>query len=328
MNNIMIELLSFINQYCTKYGTNIVYGVLLGFVFILILFVYIIGRHIKQTLIKRKVCRFFDLSDLDKFEVRKMGKSGTVNYREDGVNSFNLSLPHWKYMLEDGSKDKVKLFNRVVWEKSILWLHAGKNVYVVSNKDPWDMIYLVQRLRESGLDIAPCQQELDKQDALEQAKKSCNKEIYNLVQQINGDKEKFVELCRERLLAWGYNVADAPQNTCDIDLFVQRKGRPSIVRCLLISQGQLINLDDLQSFKKDAETFFAETCMLITTGSVTVAAAGYARENKINIISGEQFVEFLQKDVSSVGKGYLDWGMTNSDIISLLDDECADCIFN
>lgn len=321
------ELFALLNLYSVKYGAGLIYGILIGCLALIIFICFMVFRKVNKVLIKRNVCRFFELSDLDNFDVRKMGRPRTKYYREDGVNSFNLSLPHWKYMLEDGSKDKSKLFNKVVWEKSILWLHAGRKVYVVYTKDPWDMVCLVHILRESGLDISPCQQELDKQEDAEQQRKSCNKVIYNVVQRTGGDKQQFVELCRERLLAWGYKVADAPQNTCDIDLFVQKNNKPSIVRCFLTFQGQLINLEDLQSLKKDAEQFFADSCMLITTGSVTVAAAGYAREHNIEIICGEQLVELLQKDSSVIGKDYLDWEITEKDINSLLDEECLNYIF-
>ena len=321
------ELFALLNWYSVKYGAGLIYGILIGCLALIIFICFMVFRKINKVLIKRNVCRFFELSDLDNFDVRKMGRPGTKYYREDGVNSFNLALPHWKYMLEDGSKDKSKLFNKVVWEKSILWLHAGRKVYVVYTKDPWDMVCLVHILRESGLDISPCQQELDKQETLEQQKNSCNKVIYNVVQSVAGDKQQFVDLCRERLSVWGYKVADAPQNTCDIDLFIQKNNKPSIVRCLLTFQGQLINLEDLQSLKKDAEQFFADSCMLITTGSVTVAAAGYAREHNIEIICGEQLVELLEKDSSVIGRDYLNWEMTEKDINSLLDEECLNYIF-
>jgi len=320
------NLLALVSIYSAKYGAGLVYGILISCLLLVILFLFIIFHKLRETLVKHKVCSFFDLSDLSQFKVRVMGKPGTRYYREDGVNSFHLELPHWKYMLEDGSKDKAKWFNKVVWEESVLWLHSGRKIYVLCTDDPWDMAYLVHMLRDSGLDISPCQQELDKQDQLEKQKQSCNRAIFNLIQQTAGEKQKFVEICRERLLVWGYKVADAPQNKCDIDLFVQRKGHPSIVRCLLVSQGQLINLEDMQSLRQDMEQFFADSCIMITTGSVTVAAAGYARENKIDVICGEHLIELMQKNPESIEKEWLDWEMTNNDIISLLDEDCAKSI--
>ena len=46
-------------------------------------------------------------------------------------------------------------------------------------------------------------------------------------------------------------------------------------------------------------------------------------DNKIDIVCGEQLIELVYKDSSSVGKEYLDWELTNNDIIGLLDEECA-----
>lgn len=326
MLDLLAKPLSYINLLAIHLGINekLMYGILIGTAFLIILlFLILVLSKIKKILIRRKVSSFFNITDLSKFKIKKMGKSGTPHYREDGVNSFELALPHWKHMLEDGSKDKKRLFNRVVCDKSLLWLHAGRKVYVLSCSDPFEMIYLIHTLRDSGLDIAPCTQELDKQFKAEQQKLSVNKLIYNLIQRANGDREVFIELCAKRLQAWGYTVTKAPQNDFDMDLFVQRNGHPSIVRCLLTFQGELISLDYIQSFKQAAEQVFADNCMLIATGSVTVAAAGYAKENKIDIVCGEQLIELIYKDVNSLGKEYLNWELTNNDIIGLLDEECA-----
>lgn len=326
MLDLLAKPLTYINLLSNRLGIEpkLMYGILISIISLIILLIVILAIHkIKRVFIERRISGFFNISDLSKFRVRRMGKPGTQYYREDGVNSFELALPHWKNMLEDGSRDKKRLFNKVVCDKSFLWLHAGRKVYILSCKDPLEMIYLVHTLRDSGLDIAPCIQELDKQIKAEEQKLSVNKLIYNLVQKANGDREVFIELCKERLQVWGYTVAAAPQNSYDMDLFVQRNGHPSIVRCLLTSQGQLISLDYLQSFKQAAEQLLADNCMLITTGSITVAAAGYAKDNKIDIVCGEQLIELVYKDSSSVGKEYLDWELTNNDIIGLLDEECA-----
>lgn len=290
-----------------------------------LLVLLLLRRLIKKLRIsatKRGITNFFGAVDLGRFRVGKMGKSGTRYYMDDGLNVYKLSLPHWKKANEDKSKDHSKHFNKVIWEESILWLHAGRNVYVFRTNDPWDMLYLVHALRETGLDIAPCQQELDKQERLENTKRSCDDVIEELVARMKGNRRAFVELCRQRLHIRGFAVSDAPQNPYDIDLFVQKKGRPNIVKCLLSQRSHLTGLDEMRSFKEATEEYFAESCTIITTGHITVAAAGFAREHNVDMICNDDLVELLEENKKiPADKKYLRWELRESDMMQMLPED-------
>ena len=68
------ELFALLNWYSVKYGAGLIYGILIGCLALIIFICFMVFRKINKVLIKRNVCRFFELSDLDNFDVRKMGR--------------------------------------------------------------------------------------------------------------------------------------------------------------------------------------------------------------------------------------------------------------
>lgn len=275
----------------------------------------------RMALIKRAAQTFFGIADLDRFQVRKMGKRGSRYYKEDGANTLQLSLPHWKYPAEDGSRDKKRHLNRIVWEESALWLHAGRRVYVVTAKDPWDMLYLVHTLRESGLDIDACQQELEKQERIENERGPCDKYIQELVERTE-NQSTFVDLCRRRLVIRGVCVADAPGHKSGVDLFVQRGGRPAAVWCQFVQREHLTSLSEVKAFREAAAELFMDSCVLITTGRITVAAAGFARENDMQLICDEELVQLLEENRAvPPGRSYLRWELDEADLKRLVPED-------
>lgn len=179
-------------------------------------------RSLAKKIRNRRLQNFFSIFSLSQFKVVKMGKPGSKYYKADCFNTFILSLPHWKYAEEDGSKRKGKRLNKVVYEESMLWLHAGKHVYVICTKDPWNMLYLVHNLRETGLSISACQQELDKQEWLKSEGSNVEEIIGELIEEMHGEREAFVEFCRQRFSTRGLKITDAPKNSVGIDLFTKK----------------------------------------------------------------------------------------------------------
>ena len=269
---------------------------------------------------RKKVQKFFGVSDLSKFKVTVMGKPGTKNFNQNGTNSFELNAPYWEKANDDGSRKKA-LFNKVIWPDSILWLHAGPRVYILTTTDPWEMLFLVHMLRDGGLEIEPCQQELDKQERLASEKKTMDEQIEGIIVDMAGNSSAFVELCRERLTALGCTVSDAPKNNFGADLFLHWKGKPCVAKCLLTSRDTVTGAEAIRQFKQKAEDLFTDACMVITTGHVTVAAAGYARDNNVELISDDKFANlFTDNEEVPPGKEFLTWELNNDDLDEIFPD--------
>lgn len=299
------------------------FGVLFLTLIILLLIVIVaLTVQLPANMRKRAVCKFFSIDDLSRFTVKKMGKAGSKYYYSEGVNTFTLTLPKWKYADAYGNREPHRLFNKVIYGESILWLHARNKVYVLSTKDPWEMTYLVHTLRESSIDILACKQEMEKQESIERAKPTLDEFIQCLIARMDGDETKFVALCRERLEAQGMQVMDAPKNKYGINFFAKKGSAPCLVKCMFVPYKHLSSLEELKEFREAADDLFTNSCILITTGHITIAAAGYAREHNIELIYTERLMRLMDEtELLDPQKAYLQWELSNHDLNALMPED-------
>ncbi len=269
----------------------------------------------------------FGISDFSKFKVRKMGRFGSKYYRDSGSNCFEIRLPHWKFANEDGSRQNRKV-NKVIWEECSLWLHDRHKVYVLSTTNPCDIIFLVHTLREQGVDIAPCSQELEKQERMDEGKKGIDEAVKDVIESVQGNEKQFIELCRYRLTLRGCALSDAPGNNYGLNFFYQKNAQPVMVKCCLAPRDYIVGIEEMKGVKTGTEELFAESCLFITTGHLSVAAAGFAMTNGIEIISDGRLIEMMEEDRPvPADKMYLRWELTNDDLKSLLSEDLLSQIF-
>lgn len=268
---------------------------------------------------KKKLCGFFHISGLRNFRVCRVGGPKDKYYTFEHQNHFRLNSPRWKYSLEDGSKDINKKRNKLIYPESILWLFAGRSVYVVRTKNVWDMVSLVHKLRCNGQVILPCSQELEKQERLSSEKKNSDEVIRDVIEVLKGDSSQFTVLCKECLIRKGSNVTDMPKNNIGADLFVKQKDKVYVTKCLLTARETLTGMEALKQFKQLVNKTFANSCMLITTGKITYAAAQFAQQEGFIIIDNDALVELLDTSpVVEKGKEFLQWELMDKDIESMI----------
>lgn len=305
--------------------------ILLGIsAFIAFLFIGIIVSivcSIKKWAKRRAIRKTFGITDFSKFTVKKMGRSGSKYYTDNGSNCFEINLPHWKFANEDGSRQN-KRVNKVIWEECHLWLHDGQKTYVLTTADPYEMIFLVHTLRDKGIDIAPCKQETEKQEEIEKSKKSLEESMTDIFELVGNDDDRFAELCRQRLTLRGYTLSEAPRNNFGLNFFFQRNAHPIMVKCHLVPRDYLVSVDEMKGVKEGTESLFAESCLFITTGRLSVAAAGFALTNGIDIISDERLVDIMEEAKPiPADKMFTRWELTNDDLKNLLSEDLLSKIF-
>ena len=222
--------------------------ILLGAAAVLILLLAILLGSIISALRKgakrRTLRKTFGITDFTKYTVRKMGRSGSKYYRANGSNCFEINLPHWKFENEDGSRQNRRV-NKVIWEECSLWLHDRHKVYVLTTTSPYEIIFLVHMLRDSGIDIAPCRQELDKQEQLEKSRKGVEESIGEAIKSAQGSEEKFADLCRQRLTLRGCTLSNAPKNNYGLNFFYRKNSQPVMVKCHLVPRDYTSERKDL-----------------------------------------------------------------------------------
>lgn len=103
----------------------------------------------------------------------------------------------------------------------------------------------------------------------------------------------------------GYCVADAPKNSYGMHLFVLKDQKPSLVKCHYVSPKYISGLKELKEIHEFSNNLLTDSCILITTGHITVAGASYAKEHRIDIICTDLLVKFMEEDeLGSVNKAY------------------------
>jgi len=296
-------------------------------IFIVICIICSIVRFLKKWTKRRAIRKTFGIINFSKFKVRRMGRPGSKHYTDNGSNCFEINLPHWKFANEDGSRQN-KRVNKVIWEKCHLWLHDGQKTYILTTADPYEMIYLVHTLRDKGIDIAPCKQETAKQEEQEKAKKSLEESMAAIIESVDNNNDRFAELCRQRLVLRGYNLSEAPKNNFGLNFFFQKKAHPVMVKCHLVPRDYLVGVEEMKGVKEGAESLFAESCLFITTGRLSVAAVGFALTNGIDIITDERLVEIMEEAKPiPVNKMFTRWELTNDDLKNLLSEDLLSKIF-
>lgn len=72
--------------------------------------------------------------------------------------TYSIGIPVWRYPNADGSGDKRRKGNRIIWKANRL--NIGH--FELTLREPIAMVKLVHKLRSEGHTIAPCRQEADR----------------------------------------------------------------------------------------------------------------------------------------------------------------------
>lgn len=283
-------------------------------ILLIVLLITLFMWRCKVMRTRKKLRMFFGITDYQDFKISKMKGTKDRYFRTENDNHLKLMLPYAEKNQDTSRKKKV----RVTYPESVLWLCAGKNTYVLRTKDPLDMIFLVHNLRDSGVNVPPCSYELDKQDKQKKSRNSVGDIIQSIVDTMGGNNQKFVDLCKARLTENGYAIITA-DNAIGADFFAKRNNVLYAVKCFLTERTTLTGMEALQTFNQIVKKTYAHSCMFISTGKITFAAAQYASENGIVIYCNEDLVSLLDKTPKPLpGKEFLQWELTSSDIFQLL----------
>lgn len=294
-------------------------GSCLALVVLMMILIPILVHRAKIKRCKKKLKTFFGINDFQGFKVSKMGNSRDKYFRFDNCNYLQLNLPYWKKP-QGEDPDKKTRRGPIVRPQSILWLSAGKNTYVMRTKDPLDMLFLVHFLRDNGVVIPPCQQEIEKREQTREKRHNAEEIIRNVYDAMDGNEARFVDLCRERLSSKGYNVLMV-ENALGIDFFANEKSTSYAVKCFLTPRDTLTGMEALKTFYQLVKNTYSHSCMFITTGKVTYAAAQFAGSNGVKIICNDDLVALLDKTPAPVpGQEYKSWELTPDDLTLLVQE--------
>lgn len=234
-------------------------------------------------------------------------KGSRFSFRhDDGTNRFVLRYPRWRYARKDGGRDRRRSGNALVWSKNELFAGSHKAVC----KSPRNMMILVSRLRDTGVNIAPCKEEeakFQQARAMRRHDRSAAT-AQSVVAAFSTDPTQFEDFTASLFRELGYRAEVTPKtNDGGFDIaMVDPQGRSCIVECKCYAPTHTIGRPYLQKLVGANETQRAQRLIFVTTSSFSSEAIAYAREAQVELIDGERLTSIMAQARASEAL----WGQT------------------
>ena len=287
--------------------------------FILIVVIFCLAFYFLYCLIEQLFSFFYRKQFQKKFNIKLsfryfVWNNGSI-YKE---NSFELVYPYWFYANKNGSRNRVRKNNYLVWPKSYLWFDR----YLITAKDPVLIILLVKSLRDKfGEDIIKrSPEEREKYQYAKQKKKFLQnaKEITSIRDRFSDHPQDFENFCAELFQKMGYKVyVTAKVKDGGYDLILHKDGIKTIVECKMFSQSHTVGRPLVQKLVGANFEAKAQRMIFVTTSKFSNDAVRYACDAGVTLVNGEMLIKWVHQYFSKeVQQNILrkDWEITREDL--------------
>ena len=233
-------------------------------------------------------------------------------------NYYELVYPCWVYENKDGTQDKRRNGNYIIWNDSFLYLPK----YKISCKTPYKLVQLVNILRIKGIDIEKNNDEQKKYDKIKREKNfriKCNN-IENIIRRFKENPIGFEEFVAEFYEEMGYKAfVTSKTNDGGYDIKLYKNGLNCIVECKCFALGNNVGRPMIQKLVGANQKEKAEVMIFITTSDFSKGAREYAEEIGVKLINGNDFINLMQKnqkiEIKYEEVKLSEWQLTKSDLI-------------
>lgn len=298
--------------------------IILGAIIIAIIGVIAFFKIKKKMLIVEFITKY-NLMELSK-EV-KLNRKSTKTVR----NYFELNYPYWLFSNRDGTKDKRRNGNRVVWQDNFLYIDE----YVVKTANPYKLVLIVNEIRDRNKDliIEKCREEQKKYEEIYNNKKFISKsnEIQNIINQFKDNPTDFETFTARLFQKMGYNaMTTSKTNDGGFDIVLHRNQITTIVECKCYAQDHNVSRPLIQKLVGANQTKNADRMIFVTTSDYTVGALKYANETGVETINGKQLSELIVKyyNIKNVGVkvNTYEWELDRNDIYNHIPEDIYEYI--
>lgn len=213
---------------------------------------------------------------------------------ENEKNHYELEYPYWSVSKKDGTADKRVKNNSIIWRKSKLYIGH----YLVYSKKPYELLVVVKDLRHLGIEISMCKEEKEKYFRILKRKQTfcLNNSVQKIVDYFVNKPTDFENLCAQVYETMGYNVQiTPPTNDGGYDLVMMKDDEKTIVECKCYSINHKVGRPSIQKVVGANNVVLADHVIFITTSDYSAAAISYAKEAGVELISGMDFINILEK---------------------------------
>ncbi len=230
------------------------------------------------------------------YRIGKLPKSIKIKKKKngEGKNYYKLSYPHWAVEKKDGTADGRIKNNRIIWEKSNLYVDN----YMIFSKRPYDLVKTVKRLRLQGVEIELCGEERKKYTNLLKKKDAFTYDagIQKLIDFYSEKPTGFEGLCSDLFRSMGYATRlTPPTNDGGYDILLNGGGESVVVECKCYSIGHKVGRPSVQKLVGANNIVLADRMIFITTSDFSSSAVSYAREVGVELINGYTLMDLLNE---------------------------------
>ena len=276
----------------------------------IIILAYIIFKKVRNSRLKQEIFEKYGILIHRGFKIKR-NNSGI-----DG--EYFLKYPKWLYSNKNGSANRVRKGNRLVYYPSTLYFKD----YIISINYPDEMISLVRNIRyELGANsIHKNQEELikysDQQKKIELYNNTNN--IQKIINEFRENPTEFEEFCATLYREKGYDVEVTPKvNDGGYDLILHKDLEKSIAECKCYALRHTRGRPLIQKLVGANQQAQADRMIFITTSSFSDEAIDYAKDVNVELIDGKKLLKMINTSDNSSKKTRMkieDWELTIEDI--------------
>ena len=207
--------------------------------------------------------------------------------------NFSLRFPRWEYGNRDGTRDKRRNYNGIIYVNSELYISC----WHISIPRPWDMLDLVRELRQKGYSIPLCTEEQEKKR--QKKNQLSNMEALSLndiVRKYEPSPTDFEGFCAGLFRSMGYRAKVTPKsNDGGYDIFLSRGRLTAIAECKCYALDHKIGRPAIQKLVGANMIKQASKMLFITTSSFSAPAESYAVETGVELVDGRRLLALVEK---------------------------------
>ncbi len=266
------------------------FSFILGFVIISVIIILTVLAYIIIDFInKKKFEKRYNIKLKSDFKVE-------INEIYNDINRFELNFPKWNYSNKDGSRNKVRNNNYLVYDYSVLYFEG----FILKTKSPVQMIDLIKELRNKYDEISIEKNEIEEEKYIELIRKKdlINKsnEIQNIIDEFKDNPTKFEIFCAELYKKIGYEAEVTPKtNDGGYDIILNNGIEKSIIECKCYSQNHSVGRPMIQKLVGANQEAKADNLKFITTSKFSKEAIIFAKETNVELINGKKLIELINK---------------------------------
>ena len=276
-------------------------------------FLFYFVRYLIEVLKRKRFKQKYKGISIPKKMIIKRKK----NFEE--ANNYYFTFPYWCYANKDGSKNKVRKKNHLVYGFSRLVF----NEYEITTKQPSLLLDLVNELRMMyGADIIPKnREEIKKYKDVKNKKEKQVKynKIQDVIDKFENEPTEFENFCADLYIKLGYKAVVTPKtNDGGYDIVMSKNNVSYIVECKCYEQDNVIGRPLIQKIVGANHEANANKVMFVTTSSFSSEAKEYAKLTDVKLVDGNELLNMInncfEHDLVEVVLDYKDWMLTKEDL--------------